>query len=158
MGIEIIIDSNEEESSQIDIEFINKFITILLDYIKENNISKEEDLTLYLSKDLNIIFVDSKTIRELNREYRNIDRTTDVLSFYYNDEDLNLWGELYINPYQVEKQRKRYNVSFKEELSRIIIHGILHLLGYDHQTPKERDEMFALQEKILNDLKRKGVI
>ena len=145
MEVEVIIDSSEEEASLIDIQFVKKIFNIIIDIIKKKNISK--DYTI--DKALNIIFVDSNTIKNLNNNYRNINKVTDVLSFFYDDEELNLWGELCINPKQLKKQALRYEVSFEEELIRLITHGILHLLGYDHKTDKQRKEMFSLQEEII---------
>ena len=98
--------------------------------------------------DINIVFVDNKYIQKLNKEYRGVDTPTDVLSFKLveNRND----GEIYISGEYVYKSFKREK--FTEEILRLIIHGTLHILGYDHidslnENPSE--EMFKLQEKLL---------
>ena len=98
--------------------------------------------------DINIVFVDNKYIQKLNKEYRGVDTPTDVLSFKLveNRND----GEIYISGEYVYKSFKREK--FTEEILRLIIHGTLHILGYDHidslnENPNE--EMFKLQEKLL---------
>jgi len=97
---------------------------------------------------INIVFVDNEYIQKLNKEYRAIDSPTDVLSFVIEEGKNN--GEIYISGEYVYKSLK--NEKFEEEILRLIIHGTLHILGYDHidslnENPKE--EMFKLQEKIL---------
>ena len=98
--------------------------------------------------DINIVFVDNKYIQKLNKEYRGVDTPTDVLSFKL-DENRND-GEIYISGEYVYKSFK--GEKFTEEILRLIIHGTLHILGYDHidslnENPNE--EMFKLQEKLL---------
>lgn len=98
--------------------------------------------------DINIVFVDNKYTQKLNKEYRGVDTPTDVLSFRL-DENRND-GEIYISGEYVYKSFKREK--FTEEILRLIIHGTLHILGYDHidsldENPNE--EMFKLQEKLL---------
>lgn len=98
--------------------------------------------------DINIVFVDNKYTQKLNKEYRGVDTPTDVLSFKL-DENRND-GEIYISGEYVYKSFKREK--FTEEILRLIIHGTLHILGYDHidslnENPSE--EMFKLQEKLL---------
>jgi probable rRNA maturation factor len=78
-------------------------------------------------KDLSIALVGQKKIRELNKNYRKKDKATDVLSFEYDS-----LGEIIICPEVVRKNAKEFNSTFKKELTRVLIHGILHLLGYDH--------------------------
>ena len=75
-------------------------------------------------KDLSIALVGGKKIRELNKNYRKKDKATDVLSFKYNS-----WGEIIICPELVRKNAERFHSTFKEELARVLIHGISHLLG-----------------------------
>lgn len=105
------------------------------------------------SSSVNIIFVDEKYIKELNKEYRNIDAVTDVLSFSIDSEGI--LGEIYICPEYIKLAHPE--LPFKEEILRLIIHGILHLLGYDHSVEftndtKSIEEMFVKQEQILQNV------
>jgi len=104
-----------------------------------------------------IIFVDEKTIQDINRDYRGIDRVTDVISFAFEDNgklvynDRRLLGEIYICIPRMKEQALEYGHSEKRELSFLAVHGLLHLLGYDHMNKKDEKIMFALQELILNE-------
>ena len=109
-----------------------------------------------------IIFVDNDEIKKINKEYRNIDKITDVISFAFEDNNnivynnLRILGDIYICIPRMIEQAKEYGHSEKRELSFLTVHGLLHLLGYDHMNEKDEKEMFALQELILNeqDIKR----
>lgn len=112
-------------------------------------LSLENILSVYNISDLSIIFVTSEEIRRLNREYREVDSVTDVLSFEIVGEPLS--GEVYICPEYI-----CLNYS-SEEVLRDIVHGVLHLLGYDHVGKFEEDkqaveEMFVKQENILQNI------
>lgn len=104
-----------------------------------------------------IIFVTDEEIQRINKEYRNIDRITDVISFAFEDNNkmvyntFRLLGDIYISIPQMKRQAIDYGHSEKRELSFLTVHGLLHLLGYDHMTEKDEKTMFALQELILND-------
>ncbi len=105
-----------------------------------------------------IIFVTPEEIQKLNSEYRKIDRVTDVISFALEDDDdkildLRILGDIYICIDKMLEQAKEYGHSNKRELSFLTVHGLLHLLGYDHQTVEEEKEMFGLQDKILEEEK-----
>ena len=103
--------------------------------------------------DCSIIFVDEKEIRKLNKRYRDIDKPTDVLSF--NSEEDGYLGDILIAKSVVASYARKFSVPFEEELKRDIIHGIMHLLGYDHTSHLYTDtheEMFAIQEDILRTL------
>lgn len=99
-----------------------------------------------LDKTLSVQFVGEKKIRELNKGYRGINKVTDVLSFGLDGNDL---GDIFICFSQIKKQAKIYKVAVKEELARMITHGILHLLGFDHQKKAEEKKMFLAQEGII---------
>lgn len=106
--------------------------------------------------EFNIIFVDSDTIHEINKTYRNVDRVTDVISFALEDNktielDHRVLGDIYICIERAEEQSKEYGHSFLRELSFLMVHGLLHLLGYDHMEPEEEKIMFQKQEDILNE-------
>lgn len=107
---------------------------------------------------VSFVFVDNKKIREINKEYRGIDRETDVISFAFMDEDINPdtdytnYGEIYISLEKTLSQSLEYGHSFDRELCFLTVHGLLHLLGYDHMTKEDEKVMFSLQDKILNKL------
>jgi len=110
-------------------------------------------------KDLAIIFVDDEAIRYYNHKFRGVDATTDVLSFAvwqkseeeppWEDPEENTLGDVIISAPRALAQAKEYGVSFKEEIYRLAIHGIYHLLGYDHQQEEERKIMEEKEQKIL---------
>lgn len=83
---------------------------------------------------LSIAFVGETRIRKINKQYRQQDKPTDVLSF---EDD---WGEIIICLEQVKKNGKKYQVTFKKELARVLIHGILHLLSYKHSKKMQEKE------------------
>lgn len=105
-----------------------------------------------------IIFVTPEEIHELNKQYRGVDRVTDVISFALEDahdvslSDIRVLGDIYICIDRMKEQAIEYNHSETRELSFLTVHGLLHLLGYDHQTKEEEEIMFGLQRKILSDL------
>ena len=106
---------------------------------------------------LNVIFIDDEVMHEMNRNYRGIDRTTDVLSFALNDNkridtEINVLGDIYISIDKMKSQALEYGHSEKRELSFLTVHGILHLLGYDHMEKCDEEIMFGLQKKILEEL------
>ena len=104
----------------------------------------------------NIIFVEDEEIHNINREYRNVDRITDVISFAFEDNedlrynDIRILGDIYICIPQMKRQAIEYGHSEKRELSFLACHGLLHLLGYDHMEPEDEKVMFDLQELILD--------
>lgn len=104
-----------------------------------------------------IIFISDEEMHKLNKEYRGIDRTTDVLSFALNDNKhidaiLNSLGDIFISIPKMISQAESYGHSEKRELSFLTLHGILHLLGYDHMNESDEKIMFGLQKEILNEL------
>ncbi|WP_100406757.1 rRNA maturation RNase YbeY [Bacillus solitudinis] len=110
--------------------------------------------------ELSISFVDNKRIQEINRQYRDKDQPTDVISFALNEQDEeeldivsedmpNVLGDIIISVPRIQEQATEYGHSFERELAFLTIHGFLHLLGYDHETEEEEKEMFSRQEEIL---------
>lgn len=99
-------------------------------------------------------FVNKKTIQEINKSYRNKDYATDVISFALWDQEVktNLLGELYICFEKIKEQKQEYGHSFKREICFLFLHGLLHLLGYDHIKKSDEKIMFKLQNDILNEL------
>jgi len=91
-----------------------------------------------------IVLVDDPYIRKLNHKYRQLNRATDVLSFNLNDElesNSEELGDVYISVDRAREQAYRYRISMENELHRLLIHGCLHLLGYDHKNSRDRKEM-----------------
>ncbi len=109
----------------------------------------------YLSldkKQFSLFIVGKYKIKSLNCYYNNINSVTDVLALEYKDPFY--IGDIYICPDIIYKNSKKFNCSFFEELDRIFIHGLLHILGYDHINPLNTSEkMFIIQEDILKKLK-----
>lgn len=103
----------------------------------------------------NIIFVDNEEIHKINKEFRNVDRVTDVISFALEDNEddtfnpFRLLGDIYIAIDVAYDQAIEYNHSREREVCFLATHGILHLLGYDHMTIEEEKEMFNIQEELL---------
>lgn len=97
-------------------------------------------------------------MHKYNLEYRDIDRTTDVLSFALEDNqtyktEIRQLGDIFISIPKMQAQAKEYGHSEKRELSFLVVHGVLHLLGYDHTRSKEEEKLqFGLQDEILNEL------
>lgn len=93
-----------------------------------------------------IAFVSDKTIRQLNRQFRGIDKATDVLSFPADDADQVNLGDIAISVETAAAQAKENGLTFDEEVAQLILHGLLHLSGYDHET--DNGEMNRLELKI----------
>ncbi len=99
--------------------------------------------------ELSISFIDDAQMRELNRTYRNINRTTDVLSFPQGEgPDFTLLGDIIISIETAIRHANSYGVTQHEELKKLIIHGILHLLGHDHKKKRETEIMRENELKL----------
>lgn len=119
-------------------------------------------LNLSFKPILSVSIIDEELIHEINRDYRNVDRVTDVISFAFLDgvnnkeqlfkvdEFLDL-GEIYICYEKAKQQALEYGHSLKREMAFLFTHGFLHLLGYDHMNGKDEKIMFELTEKILTN-------
>lgn len=109
--------------------------------------------------EFNIILVDNDYIHKINKEYRGIDRETDVISFALEDDETfpemetRILGDIYISIDKAKSQAEEYGHSFKRELCFLAVHGFLHINGYDHMNPEDEKVMFGLQEEILNEAK-----
>lgn len=104
----------------------------------------------------NVIIIDDEKIHEINREYRNVDRPTDVISFALEDDktmtsEVRILGDIYVSIDTARRQAYEYYNTEKEELRFLIIHGLLHLLGYDHMNESDEKEMMSLEEEVLCD-------
>ena len=146
-NFEVINETNHNIDELVEIK---KVVEFALEYQKINN------------SFFNIIIVDEQKIQEINKNYRNKDCVTDVISFALEDDDTfiktdyRILGDIYICLNKAIDQSVQYGHSFLRELSFLTIHGLLHLLGYDHMNEDDEMEMFSLQEKLLDefDIKR----
>ena len=126
-------------------------LKVLNDYVKY--VVKKLELE---KCEFNIIIIDNEKIHEINKEYRNIDRETDVISFALEDRkdveyaDFRLLGDIYISHDRVISQAKEYGHSELREICFLATHGILHFLGYDHMNEEDEKKMFGLQNKLLD--------
>ena len=110
--------------------------------------------------EVSITLTDDKSIRELNKNWRGKDKATDVLSFPINEKPLGykykVLGDVVISIPYAKRQAEEIGFSYKEEVLRLLIHGILHLLGYDHEKSEEEAKlMFSIQDRIFEDLRKK---
>ena len=141
--IEIFNETSEEIK---EIETVKRLMDYSTKYEGVENVS------------FNIIIVDNNRIHEINKEYRGVDRPTDVVSFALEEEafptiegDIRTLGDIYISIEKAREQALEYGHSFEREISFLALHGLLHLLGYDHMEKEEEKIMFEKQDKILND-------
>ena len=136
---------NETSENLDEIDTMKGMLEFALNYLNINN------------SIFNVIIVSLNKIHELNKTYRNIDRPTDVISFALEDDetfiktDYRVLGDIYICLDKAREQAIEYGHSFKREICFLSIHGLLHLLGYDHMNPEDEKVMFDLQDKILNE-------
>lgn len=102
--------------------------------------------------DVSIVFIDDQRMIELNSQYLHHNVTTDVLSFPLSDEANTLEGEVYVNLDQAQRQAREYGVTVHNEVARLVIHGLLHLVGYRDATKREKIRMTEMEEMFLSRL------
>ena len=138
---------NQTDEEIKELEVVEKVLVSAI------NKEKLEDVTF------NLIIVDNEYIHELNKNYRGIDRETDVITFALEDEDSivlpeeverNL-GDIYISIDKAVSQAEEYGHGLLRELSFLAVHGFYHLLGYDHMNPDDEKVMFTKQEEVLEE-------
>ena len=130
-----------------------------------HKIARACEKRLKLPKDhtLSVTFVRSRAIHIINRDYRGIDRPTDVITFaalddrsgFETEEELLDLGDLFINIDYARKQARAYGHSYEREIAFLFTHGLLHTLGYDHMNEADEKKMFALQDEILDPIIRR---
>lgn len=103
-------------------------------------------------KMVNVFITNDKRIKEMNYQFRGVKQPTDVLSFPYHEKKL--WGEIVISLERIRENALKYNVEEREELLRVLIHGILHLKGERDYSSEERRRMFKRQEELLKEYKQ----
>ncbi|WP_194190857.1 rRNA maturation RNase YbeY [Clostridium chrysemydis] len=157
---------NNQDKIEVSEELIKKIKEVI------NFSLKEEDVTI--KTEISVLLVDNEEIREINSQTRNIDRATDVLSFpmldfddnkvykevykdekfddsYFDGEDLVL-GDMVLSLERAKEQSEEFNHSFEREVFYLIVHSVLHLLGYDHMEEDEKSIMRKREEEILGSL------
>lgn len=135
---------NEYDKSIKEIDVLTDFVNYCVKSLSLKNVM------------FNIIIVDNKTIHEINKKYRGIDKETDVITFALEDDkqidvpNLRVLGDIYISYDKAISQSKEYMHSIKREICFLAVHGLLHLLGYDHMNKQDEDKMFNLQKELLD--------
>ncbi|MEB6195805.1 rRNA maturation RNase YbeY [Mammaliicoccus sciuri] len=140
-----------DEQQVIDEDTKNQIESLLTFAAKKENITEEAELS--------ISFVDEEEIQAINRDYRNKDKVTDVISFSLEEDEPEIegldmprvLGDIIICLEVAKEQAESYNHSLSRELGFLALHGFLHLLGYDHMTEEDEKEMFSRQDEILNE-------
>lgn len=140
-----------DEQQVIDEDTKNQIESLLTLAAKKENITEEAELS--------ISFVDEEEIQAINRDYRNKDKVTDVISFSLEEDEPEIkgldiprvLGDIIICLGVAQEQAQSYNHSLSRELGFLALHGFLHLLGYDHMTEEDEKEMFSRQDEILNE-------
>lgn len=141
----------EDEMNLCEESYEKQFFMIIETTLNHLNI--EDDV------ELSCLLIDDKQIHEINKQYRDIDRSTDVISFALEDsEDFMVegmprsLGDIFISVEHAMAQAKEYEHSLHREMCFLFTHGLLHLLGYDHMNEEDEKEMFSLQKEILGML------
>jgi len=140
-----LVYENHTSYGELKEDYFRNIIDVLLEHFKMG----EQQVELGLQ----VVEVDR--MRELNNQHRGKDSPTDVLSFPLDESNLKKYGiialgDIFLCPSYIERKAKELDIEFKEELARDVIHGFLHLSGYDHEISDESEkEMLALQENIL---------
>lgn len=135
---------NDTDREVLELDVLNDYVKYVVGKLKLDKC------------EFNIIIVDNERIHEINREYRNVDRETDVISFALEDnmdveyKDFRLLGDIYISIDKCYSQALDYGHSRVREICFLATHGILHLLGYDHMEENDEKVMFGLQNELLD--------
>lgn len=138
-----MIEINNKAGFDIDLDKVKRVVKKFLDYYKLKGYK------------VSIALVDDKEIREINKNYRNLDFVTDVLSFSSSEEEKEeekFLGEILINYNQTKRQASSFGHTPWEEFVFILVHGLLHLLGYDDSSEEDKEKMISLGEKIIKKI------
>jgi len=148
MAIDFVYEDEKKLSAE---NYEKQFLEIVETTL--NHLKIEDDV------ELSCILIDDKDIHRINKEYRDIDRSTDVISFALEDSDQYYMegmprsiGDIFISVDHAKLQAEEYGHSLKREMCFLFTHGLLHLLGYDHMREDDEKVMFALQKDILDIL------
>lgn len=132
------IEINNRTKSKLDLKLISQAINV---FGRSRKISHKE---------ISVAFVSDAEIKKLNRTYRSLNQATDVLAFAGEGD---FFGEIIIDYNQIKRQAGRFGNSAKREMVFILVHGLLHLVGYDDETEKAREKMIKLGEEFVKKLK-----
>lgn len=142
---------------QDETNFVTKPLQELVYKVLQTTAKKEQ---VPEDSELSVVFVTNETIQRLNKDYRNKNEVTDVLSFpLYSQDEIKksikdtpiALGDIVISYNQAKEQAETYGHSLEREVCFLAVHGLLHLLGYTHDTEEEEREMFFLQEQVLKE-------
>ena len=139
MSYNIICQYDDEKCSNYLDETVKNAITRTLDYLGKNDKNLE----------ISVVFADMEEIQDLNRRFRNVDKPTNVLSF---PNDGIFLGDIVLCYDVIRKEALEQNKMFDSHMIHLVVHSILHLLGYDHISDEEAEEMEALEIKILDEV------
>ena len=153
----------------MELEFENRMDPSFSSYQEEYRLIMEEAFSVLSIKEnyeVDVSLVDEETIHQINRDYRNVDRVTDVISFAFNDDKSaeglildpeipHMLGEIFICVPRALAQAKEIGNTPEREMCFLFCHGLLHLLGYDHMKEEDAKIMFPLQDKILDAVKER---
>lgn len=139
-----------ESKHAVPRQFVQKWVGDVAQELRKRKIISAKHLT----QELTLVFLDKKAAQKINFEFRAKDYATDVLSF--DSMDPSSFGELVLCPEVLKRQSKEHKLTYQEELGYMLLHGILHLLGYDHEVgEKEAAQMLGLQDDIFEKLLKK---
>jgi len=131
-----------DETAELDERYKSELEQILISLFKIQSIPKDSEICL--------TFIEDKEMRKLNKQWRNIDRTTDVLSFPQHDESgEHILGDLVISLETARRHAQRFGITLHDEIKWLIVHGVLHLLGHDHKRKKETEIMRNKEKELL---------
>ncbi|MBR6756437.1 MAG: rRNA maturation RNase YbeY [Peptococcaceae bacterium] len=140
--------TNEQEIIEVPVEWEEKIEEVVALCLEQQEIDPKAEVA--------ILFVDNETIREMNNTYRDKDTATDVLSFpmYEADEEIDdeeeiLFGDIVISLERAQEQAEEFGHSLEREVMYLLVHGLLHLAGFDHMEEEEKEEMRREEEKLL---------
>lgn len=142
---------NIENETNFEFKYIKKYKKALKAVLNFLNIKGKTVV--------NVIIKNDESMKEISNEYRNKNKPTDILSFPADYKSLkpfigyNLLGDIYLSFEMVEKQANEFGHSSQREWTYLFTHGLLHLLGYDHKTPTEEDEMNGIAYKVMDKIK-----
>lgn len=147
------IEFSSEEGIVLDSE-LEKLLSEKLIYLMSETGNQDKMLSLF--------FCSEETIKELNNSYRGVNKSTDILSWLYDEEDpiaeQETWGELVVCLDVCRRQAEKSGLSLKTELLRLTVHGLVHLMGYDHEnSPEEEKRMLAREKELLSLIGLEGI-